>query len=141
MPIKNYTTKVPAVKTVGEIQGILAAHGARKVMMDYDEGGRVTAITFTLECFGNVHAFRLEAKPDGVKAVMAKERSKCDDEQAERIAWRNLKDWVAAQVALVETEQATMDELFFPKLADLNEWTIYEAFQSGRLAIGDGGMA
>ena len=141
MPIKNYTIKVPAVKTVGEIQGILAAHGARKVMMDYDEGGRVTAITFTLECFGNVHAFRLEAKPDGVKAVMAKERSKCDDEQAERIAWRNLKDWVAAQVALVETEQATMDELFFPKLADLNEWTIYEAFQSGRLAIGDGGMA
>lgn len=141
MPIKNYTTKVPAVQTVGEIQGILAAHGARKVMMDYDEGGRVTAITFTLECFGNVHAFRLEAKPEGVKAVMAKERSKCDDEQAERIAWRNLKDWVAAQVALVETEQATMDELFFPKLADMNEWTIYEAFQSGRLDIGDGGMA
>ena len=141
MPIKNYTTKVPAVQTVGEIQGILAAHGARKVMMDYDEGGRVTAITFTLECFGNVHAFRLEAKPEGVKAVMAKERSKCGDEQAERIAWRNLKDWVAAQVALVETEQATMDELFFPKLADMNEWTIYEAFQSGRLAIGDGGMA
>lgn len=35
MPIKNYTTKVPAVQTVGEIQGILAAHGARKVMMDY----------------------------------------------------------------------------------------------------------
>ena len=28
MPIKNYTTKVPAVQTVGEIQGILAAHGA-----------------------------------------------------------------------------------------------------------------
>ena len=30
MPIKNYTTKVPAVQTVGEIQGILAAHGARR---------------------------------------------------------------------------------------------------------------
>lgn len=37
MPIKNYTTKVPAVQTVGEIQGILAAHGARKVMMDYPD--------------------------------------------------------------------------------------------------------
>lgn len=41
MPIKNYTTKVPAVQTVGEIQGILAAHGARKVMMDYAENGKV----------------------------------------------------------------------------------------------------
>ena len=107
--------------------------------MDYDEGERVTAITFTLECFGNVHAFRLEAKPEGVKAVMAKERSKCNDEQAERIAWRNLKDWIAAQVALVETEQATMDELFFPKLVDRNEKTLYEVFQTGQLMLGDGG--
>lgn len=109
MPIKNYTTKVPAVQTVGEIQGILAAHGARKVMMDYAENGKVTAVTFALDCCGSLHGFRLEARPDGVKAVMAKERTKCDDEQAERIAWRNLKDWIAAQVALVETEQATMD--------------------------------
>ena len=50
MPIKNYTTKVPAVQTVGEIQGILAAHGARKVMMDYAENGKVTAVTFALDC-------------------------------------------------------------------------------------------
>ena len=103
MPIKNYTTKVPAVQTVGEIQGILAAHGARKVMMDYAENGKVTAVTFALDCCGSLHGFRLEARPDGVKAVMAKERTKCDDEQAERIAWRNLKDWIAAQVALVES--------------------------------------
>lgn len=86
MPIKNYTTKVPAVQTVGEIQGILAAHGARKVMMDYAENGKVTAVTFALDCCGSLHGFRLEARPDGVKAVMAKERTKCDDEQAERIA-------------------------------------------------------
>lgn len=65
--------------------------------------------------------------------------TKCDDEQAERIAWRNLKDWIAAQVALVETEQATMDELFFPKLIDRNEKTLYEVFQTGQLMLGDGG--
>lgn len=66
MPIKNYTTKVPAVQTVGEIQGILAAHGARKVMMDYAENGKVTAVTFALDCCGSLHGFRLEARPDGV---------------------------------------------------------------------------
>ena len=130
MPIKNYTTKVPAVQTVGEIQGILAAHGARKVMMDYAENGKVTAVTFALDCCGSLHGFRLEARPDGVKAVMAKERTRCDDEQAERIA---------SQVALVETEQATMDELFFPKLIDRNEKTLYEVFQTGQLMLGDGG--
>ena len=89
MPIKNYTTRIPAVQTVGEIQGILAAHGARKVMMDYAENGKVTAVTFALECCGSLQGFRLEARPDGVKTVMERERLKCDDEQAERIAWRN----------------------------------------------------
>lgn len=74
-----------------------------------------------------------------VMSVMARERLKCDAEQAERIAWRNVKDWIAAQVALVETEQATMDELFFPKLVDRNERTLYEAFQAGHLMLGEGG--
>lgn len=141
MPIKNYTTRIPAVQTVGEIQGILAAHDARKVMMDYAENGKVTAVTFALECCGSLRGFRLEARPDGVKTVMERERLKCDDEQAERIAWRNLKDWIAAQVALVETAQATMDELFFPKLIDRSERTIYEAFRSGQLMLDAGSGA
>lgn len=38
MPIKNYTTKVPAAKTVGEIQAILARHCASRIMLDYDDG-------------------------------------------------------------------------------------------------------
>lgn len=139
MPIKNYTTKVPAVRTVGEIQGLLAAHGARKVMMDYGDDGKVLAVTFALDCGGTLHGFRLEAKPQGVMSVMERERIKCDSAQAERIAWRNVKDWIYAQVALVETEQATMDELFFPKLVGRNERTIYEAFQGGQLMLGDGG--
>lgn len=36
MAIKNYTTKVSTFQTLGEIQGTLAEHGARKVMIDYD---------------------------------------------------------------------------------------------------------
>lgn len=59
--------------------------------------------------------------------------------ERERIALRNVKDWIYAQVALVETEQTTMDELFFPKLVDRNERTIYEAFQGGQLMLGEGG--
>lgn len=135
MPIKNYTTKVQAVQTVGEIQGILAAHGARRVMMDYGENGSVTAVTFGLECGGVIRGFRLEANAEGVMRVMQKERVKCDAVQAERIAWRNIKDWIAAQVALVETEQATMDELFLPKLIGKGEQTLYTAFKAGSLAL------
>ena len=104
MPIKNYTTKVSATQTVGEIQGILASHGARRVMMDYGPDGSVTAVTFGLDCCGEMRGFRLEAKLEGIMSVMSKDRVKCDRKQAERIAWRNVKDWISAQVALVETE-------------------------------------
>ena len=104
-------------------------------MMDYGDDGRVLAVTFALDCGGMLRGFRLEAKSDGVMSVMARDRTKCDADQAERIAWRNVKDWIAAQVALVETEQATMDELFLPKLVDRNERTLYEAFQTGRLML------
>ena len=138
MPIKNYTTKVPATQTVGEIQGILASHGARRVMMDYGPDGSVTAVTFGLDCCGEMRGFRLEAKPEGVMSVMSKDRVKCDRKQAERIAWRNVKDWIAAQVALVETEQATMDELFLPKLVGRNEQTLYQVFKTGNLASPSG---
>lgn len=131
MPIKNYTTSIPAVQTVGEIQGILAAHGARKVMLDYGDNGTVTAITFALDCGDVKQAYRLEARPHGVLAAMAKSKTKCDGVQAEKIAWRNVKDWIAAQVALVETEQATMDELFLPNIVGHNDQTLYEAYKSG----------
>lgn len=32
-----------------------------------------------------------------------------------------------------------MDELFFPKLVDRNEKTLYDVFQNGQLMLGDGG--
>ena len=137
MAIKNYTTKVPAVQTIGEIQGLLAAHGARKVMMDYDEG-KVTAVTFALQAGDVLQGYRLDARPNGVLAAMEKDRMRCDEVQAENIAWRNVKDWIAAQIALVETEQATMEELFLPMMTGKTGETLYEVFQSGRLLPGGG---
>lgn len=118
MPIKNYTTKIPAAQTVGEIQELLATHGARKVMMDYSDGGKVEAVTFGLMIRGTMAGFKIDARPEGVASVMKKDGIKCDFALAERIAWRNVKDWIAAQLAMVETEQATMQELFLPYLID-----------------------
>lgn len=36
MAIKNYTTKISAAQTVGEIQEILAIHGAKRVMEEFE---------------------------------------------------------------------------------------------------------
>jgi hypothetical protein len=51
MPILNYTTKIDAKKTVGEIQDILASHGASKIMIDYENSVPI-AITFQVNTNG-----------------------------------------------------------------------------------------
>lgn len=139
MPIKNYMTKIPACQTVGEIQGILAAHGARKVMMDYTDSGRVEAVTFALMLNQQLVGFRIDARPEGVKKAMEKDKQKCTAEQAEMIAWRNVKDWIAAQIALVETEQAFMEEIFLPYLvvSQSNEppKTLYTKFKERQFLL------
>lgn len=137
MAIKNYTTKISAAQTVGEIQEILAMHGAKKIMLEYGDKGKVTSVTFCLECFGFLQGFRLEPKSAGVSSVMAKDRIKCDEQQAERIAWRNIKDWISAQVALVETEQALMEQLFLPMMITNRDDTLFDMLKANnKLLLG-----
>ena len=49
MPMKNYRTTVPAEKTIGQIQGILAKHGVRRMMLEYDESGNAIGLAFVIE--------------------------------------------------------------------------------------------
>jgi len=49
MPIKNYTTVVPANRTITEIQDALVKHGATGVLYKYEQGtGRIEALQFLL---------------------------------------------------------------------------------------------
>lgn len=132
--LKNYTTKIPALQTVGEIQAILAAHGAKKILIDFDEG-HVVGINFFIDTSLGMRAFSLPARVDGVAAALAKQGVKCDPQHAEDVAWRILKDWIAAQMAFLESEQAALDEIFLPYMVNQNGTTLYELINSGHLAL------
>ena len=43
MALKNFTTTVAVENTVSEIHIALARHGARKIVFDYEEDGRIRA--------------------------------------------------------------------------------------------------
>ena len=135
MPIKNYTTKISAFHTVGEIQGILAAHGAKKVMMDYKDDGHVESVTFAIYTPAGLRGFMIPARVDAVATTLAKQRVKCDYEQAERVAWRIVKDWIDAQMAFIESEQVAMDEVFLPYMRDQGGNTLYQAFVNNQLRL------
>ena len=108
----------------------LAAPGAVKIMVDY-EGGSPVAVTFGIETAAGPRGFRLPAAVDGTLRVFARQKIKADREQAKRTAWRNVRDWVLAQIALVESCDAAMDEVFLPYLADREGRTLYQLYSSG----------
>lgn len=142
MAIKNYTTEVDAYKSLGEIQGALAKHGARQIMVEYDDAGDPSGVAFTIETSVGRSGFMLPANIDGVAAVFQRQKVRANREQAIRTGWRNIRDWVLAQMAIVEAGMVSMEEVFFPYLTDGQGNTLYGLYQSGRLSLGSGeGMA
>lgn len=137
MPIKNYTTKVDVYQTLGEIQEALAKNGARKIMIDYDEKGNPVGVTFGINTPQGSLGFLLPANIEGVLKVFAKQKIKTDRAQAERTAWRNIRDWVLAQMAFVEAGNVEVDEVFLPYLTDGKGRTLYQVYQSGQLLLGN----
>ena len=137
MPIKNYTTRISAFQSIGEIQGALAQHGAAKIMVDYVDG-KPTGISFGLATPAGMRGFVLPAAVDGTLRAFQKQRIKCDEDQAERTAWRNVRDWVLAQMALIESCDMQVEEPFLPYLANRNGETVYQLYSRGQLLLGDG---
>ena len=45
MPLLNYTTKIDIFTTLGQIQGMLVKHGAKKILQEYDSAGHVEAVS------------------------------------------------------------------------------------------------
>lgn len=135
MPLLNYTTKVNVFTTVGEIQEILVKHGAKKIMQDYDDDGHITALTFCIMTPGGIRGIRLPANVDAVQKVLTKQKVKCDREQAERVAWRIVKDWVEAQMAILESEMVQMDEIFLPYMLNNQGQTVFEAYRDKQLLL------
>lgn len=134
MPIKNYTTQIKAEKTVSEIQAMLAKAGAQAVLIEYGRDAVLSALSFKITTPFGLIAFRLPANIDSTVAVLRCQKVAArlqTKEQAARVAWRIIKDWVAAQLALVETEMVSIDEVFLPYALTENKETVYERVVSG----------
>lgn len=132
MPLLNYTTKVDVYTTVGAIQGCLVKHGAKKIMQDYDEEDRLVALSFMVNTPSGPRAIRLPANVDAVLKVLHQQKVKCDRKQAERVAWRIVKDWIEAQMAILESGMVQMEEIFLPYMINNRGQTLFEAYLSNQ---------
>jgi hypothetical protein len=141
MPIKNYTSKVPANRSITEIQDALVKHGATGVFYKYEQGtGRIEALQFLLRIKNQDVAFSLTVHWQRFQRVLQLQnvpKSK-DEEYVYRVAWRNIRDWVMAQLALYETEIVEMPQVFLPFATDAKGQTLYEKMVEGKFLLGDG---
>ncbi len=136
--ILNYTTDVEARRTASEILAILVDAGAQGVSLEFDKDKQPVAIVFSVEVNGRLAAFRLPSAWRGVHKILVNntriERKQRTEEQARRVAWRIVKDWIEAQLAIVQAQVAKMAEVFLPYMLDpRTNQSLYEEFESGIL--------
>lgn len=141
MAILNYTTTVDAFKTVSEIEYILMKHKARSIMKDYD-GESIIGLSFLIDTGVRQVPVRLPVRIDECFEVLKKEKKnsprsniKATREQAERVAWRILKDWVEAQMALLDIQMVRFEEIFLPYIETQNGRTIYEQLEEKQFLL------
>jgi hypothetical protein len=150
MAILNYTTDVPAERSINQIQKTLTQHGAREILIANDEEGNVIGMAFKVKSPEGVMSFRLPANIEAVYKVLVKQkkyRGWNDEErykeqnlaQAQRVAWRILKDWVEAQMAILETQMVELDQVFLPYAITRLGNTLYQEMKdSGHILLGGG---
>ena len=125
--MKNYTSTVAMEKTVAKIEVFLIQNGARDILKNYDDDGKLTGIVFQVRDpkTQKMIPFRLPSNVDGVYKWLLDQRVRITDTtrktlraQAERTAWKTIQDWVEVQMSMIEMEQASLVEIFLPYVWD-----------------------
>jgi hypothetical protein len=147
MAILNYTTTIEPEQTISEIQKMLSRHGVTAMMTEYD-GPQVSAVSFQLNIEGKPMGFRLPCnwravrlifKEQGITSVKHKDKNL--DNRAVRTAWRIIKDWVQAQLALVEVNMVTVPQVFLPYAIMKDGRTLSEHVAADpKFLLGEGGV-
>lgn len=141
MPIANYSTSIEALKTVGEIQGILVGHGAKSILINYGQDRTIESLSFIIGTPYGDMPIKLPVDARAVLKVLENQGVQpryANYPQAVRIAWRIVKDWVRAQMAILETEMVEMEQIFLPYMITKDDKTLYEAMVDHQFYLTEG---
>ncbi|OYO21953.1 hypothetical protein CGZ93_08435 [Enemella dayhoffiae] len=144
----NYTTTVEVHKTVGEVQALLADHGADRVGIEYRDSQPV-GVSFTLRLPAGTRAFMLPVDVEAMHRLLQSKDSsgelrsgtkanRASREQAARVSWRVVKDWLPAQLTLVDSTMVTVEQVFLPYLQLDDGRTLFEVYSTSELALEPG---
>lgn len=131
MPIKNYTTSVGFHRTISEIEKILGEQGANQISKVLEDGDPV-AIYFTIPFNNTPVNYKMPTNWRKVYQLLQETKGASSRQKTERhaknVAWRNIKDWIDAQTALIEADMVELEQIFLPYMVDRNDKTVYDRF-------------
>jgi NADPH-dependent glutamate synthase beta subunit-like oxidoreductase len=139
--VLNYTTTIDAGKTAAECVALLARHGASRVSIDY-AGGDPQGIAFSVDTRWGMRFYTLPANAEGVFQALGKASRKGNvppryvtQAQAAKVAWRILKDWLEAQLAMINAQIVELERVMLPYMVvDEVGTTAYDKIMAGRAA-------
>jgi hypothetical protein len=146
--IKNYASDIPINRIFERIQQTLVQHGAKQITFDYDDNGAIGGVAFVIAVQGRMLPIKLPARVDKAQVVLKKQydsgvisrsmgRRVYEPEQAYRVAWRNILDWLEAQMALLDIEMAKLEEIFLPYITN-NGKTLFEFYEERQFLLPGG---
>lgn len=149
MALLNYTSSIEPEITISEIQKMLSRHGVTAMMMQYD-GPQIAAVAFEIKVSGKPISFRLpcnwraikqmfDEDPNMRKNARMKKGETTWENQAVRTAWKIIRDWVQAQLALVEVNMVSLPQVFLPYAIMKDDRTLFEHVATDpNFLLGDG---
>jgi hypothetical protein len=137
--LKNMYSEIGVERIFEVIRNCLTSHNAKQIVFEYNETGRVKMIIFSLEIAGVLHGFKLPARVDHVERILypnhASSLTQTQKEQAYRTAWANIRDWITAQMALIDTQMVKPEEVFLPYMVARDGRTYYEVLEQQQFLL------
>lgn len=148
MKLLNYTTEIPASRTIGEIFAMLSEGGANAILSEYDGSGKIEAMSFRLSTTWGPVMYRLPANVTAAQTILnelSRRPKKMggiptsyynDRDQAERVSWRIVRDWVEVQLAIHQLGQAKLEQIMLPFAVTNDGQTYYQRLvERGSMAL------
>jgi len=147
MAVKNITSNIAPEKTIMEIEQILARFGAKAILKQY-EGRYPIGICFQLETEkGQLVPFKLPMKIEQARMIIQRavderkltkkfRQEPLRTEKALIVGWRIIKDWIHAQLSLIEMNYAQAIEIFLPYIYDnRTSQTFFEKVEQSKFLL------
>jgi hypothetical protein len=124
------TTQINPMRTVSEIQELLAQYGASAILTEYQDK-EVSAVSFRYNDGTEEVPYRLPCEWRAIKELLTKKSKrgrpqKNLDYEAKKIAWRQTRRWVEAQLAYLQAKQVKFDQAFLAYRLINPDQTLYE---------------